>query len=285
MKHVTEYHSCYDELLSMLLNKQKSNNNDKKVNLVTNAGKETTLTAQEIILYSLLLHKCIESNFQQETITYKELQELRNKRVGKVEILDIFTYEAFNKSFRGLCTKYVDYDLKESRLKSKISHRKEKHPLVIIRSVKTNGTNKLISYSLGPFGKTLIESKRYSTLVPSKYFQVRFKEIMKYELALYVCKILYLERRKKKDSITIKLPTIMKNINKYQTIDNQLVRLSNCLEYHGPNIKRLWELMRNSVNELLYELKCEYKIKDYDIQIPNSINNYKDIKWKILVDK
>ena len=239
------------------------------------------MTAQEIILYSLLLHKCIESNCEQETISYKELQELRNKR----ETLDMITYKAFNTAFKGLCTKYVDYDLKECRQKIKISHRKGNHPLVIVRKVNTNGTDKLICYSLGPFGKTLIESKRYSTLVPNKYFQIGFKEIMKYELAIYVCKILYLERRKKKDSITIKLPTIMKNINKYQTIDNQLVRLSNCLEYHGPNIKRLWELMRNSVNELLYELKREYKIKDYDIQIPNSINNYKDIKWKILVDK
>ena len=281
MKHVIEYHSCYDELLSTLLNKQKSKNNDKKVNLVSKDGNETTMTAQEIILYSLLLHKCIESNCEQETISYKELQELRNKR----ETLDMITYKAFNTAFKGLCTKYVDYDLKQCRQKIKISHRKGNHPLVIVRKVNTNGTDKLICYSLGPFGKTLIESKRYSTLVPNKYFQIGFKEIMKYELAIYVCKILYLERRKKKDSITIKLPTIMKNINKYQTIDNQLVRLSNCLEYHGPNIKRLWELMRNSVNELLYELKREYKIKDYDIQIPNSINNYKDIKWKILVDK
>ena len=281
MKIPVEYHSCYDELLSMLLNKQKSKNNDKKVNLVTKDGSETTLTAQEIILYSLLLHKCIESNWEQETISYKELQELRNKR----ENLDMITYKAFNKAFKGLCTKYVDYDLKECRQKIRISHRKERHPLMIVRNVKTNDNDKLICYSLGPFGKTLIESKRYSTLVPNKYFHIGFKEIMKYELAIYVCKILYLERRKKKDSITIKLSSIMKNVNKYQISDNNLIRTSNCLDYGGPNIGRLWKLMSKSVDELLQELKYEYKIKEYNVQKSHVINNYKDIKWKILFNK
>ncbi len=285
MKQVIEYHSCYDELLTMLFNNRKAKNNDKQVKLVNSNGKETDLTAQEILIYSLLLHKCIESNYHKETITYKELQELRNKRTGNKETLDKTTYNAFNTAFRGLCNKYVDYDLMESRTNSKISHRKDSHPLVIVSNNKKVGTNKLISYSLGPFGKTLIESRRYSTLVPNKYFQVSFKEIMKYELALYVCKILYIERRKKKDSITIKLPSIMKNINKYQILDNKLIRSSNCLDYSGPNVKRLWKLMSNSVNELLQELKYEYKIKDYNVQKSHVINNYKDVKWKIVFDK
>ena len=219
MKHNVEYHSCYDELLSMLFNKMKAKNNDKYVKLVNSKDEDSSLTAQEILIYSLLLHKCIESNYHKETITYKELQELRNKRTGNIEVLDKVTYEAFRTAFRGLSTKYVDYDLMESRTSNRITHRKEKHPLIKLCNIKTIGTDKLISYSLGPFGQTLIESKRYSTLIPNKYFQIGFKEIMKYELALYVCKILYMERRKKKDSITIKLPSIMKNINKYQIVE------------------------------------------------------------------
>ena len=39
MKTIIEYHSCYDELLSMLFNNRKAKNNDKQVKLVNSNGK------------------------------------------------------------------------------------------------------------------------------------------------------------------------------------------------------------------------------------------------------
>jgi len=287
MKRGRDFHSCYDELLSMLfLGNNELSSSDKYVRLISIKDKSlTTLSAHEVLLYSLLLHKCIETKSEVCTISYKELQDLRNKRSGNSKVLDNYTSKAYDKAFYGLCTKYIEYDLKETRKRSKISYRKYGHPLMYLYNSKLleNG-NKIIHFSLGPFGKTLLESKRYSTLVPNKYFQVGFNEIMKYEIALYICKIIFIERRKKKHQLIITLPYIMRNVNKYITLDKQLLKACSCYEYKGANVKRLWRLIQDNANLILEQLKLEYKIKDYTILDLNFDNGYTDIRWKILLD-
>lgn len=252
------------------------------------------LTAQEMIIYSLLLHKCIDNQNEEQTISYKEIQILRNKRIGKSKLLDDITQKAYDKAFLGLCQKRISYDLGETRKKYKITYRTATHPLLIVNGVQElcNG-DKIINYSLGPFGKTLIESKRYSTLVPTKYFQLNFNETMTYQIALYICKIIFIERRKRKDTVTITLNSIMKNINKFMVTQKyDLVKCCMAAYYTGPNIKRLWYGVIMKVDELLETLKGELKIRDfkgtYEI-IEHSIYSYdyqyKNVKWVIYFNK
>lgn len=283
---IINYHSCYDEMLSKLFltpKKIKENTNlELKQNEIITIN--SSLTAHEVLIYSLLLHKCIELNSEFASISFKELQELRNKRCGKKQVLDIATANAYNTAFSNLIDKRIKYDLDniDKKRKNKITYRRAEHPLVIINDVKClDNRNKVIDYSLGEFGKTLLESKRYSTLLPRKYFQINFKEIMTYELALYICRIIYIERRKKKDYITITLESIMKNTNKYVTDNKQLIKNGNCLEYNGSNVKRLWKLIINNVNEVLEQLKFEYVIKNYTIQDLNIDKEYTNVKWKL----
>lgn len=320
-----EFKSCYDELLSKLFLMTFEDNIN--YNEVENADGETSirlistepqiiqrntennscyyannypnipcyynnvfdLTAHEILIYSLLLHKCIVEQSEKSTISYAELQQLRNKRVGKTRVVDEATLKAYDKAFQGLCEKRIKYDLKESRKNKKISYRAYEHPLLIINDLKElcNG-DYIINYSLGPFGKTLIESKRYSNLVPSKYFKLNFNEVMSYEIALYICRIIYINRKKKKP-ITITLNSVMKNISKFMNSEKYgLVKYCDAYYYSGPNVKRLWNSVIMKVIELLDILKDELKIKDYvgnyDI-IENTpyLTNYKfkDVKWII----
>ncbi len=329
---VLEFHSCYDELLSKLflmtyeLRSTKNSSIDNKsgttVGLISKKpivtervvehnsyyflehnfyeGKTRIynnvydLSAQEMIIYSLLLSKCIEEKNEEQVISYKEIQHMRNKRVGKSKLLDDTTLKAYDKAFLGLCKKQIYYDLGDTREKYKITYRSSRHPLLIVHDVKVlcNG-DKIIKYSLGPFGKTLIESKRYSNLVPRKYFQLNFNETMTYQIALYVCKILFIERRKRKTTVTITLNSIMKNINKFMmTKKYDLVKCCIAAYFTGPNTKRLWSNVIIKVNELLETLKIELKIRDfkgtYDV-IENTPYlydyQYKDVKWIIYFDK
>lgn len=296
---IHSYHSCYDEMLSSLfLISTNLKNKDVKTRKVELYSKATdskgdnclnfnvSMTAHEILVYSLLLHKCIETNTETSTISYKELQLLRNKRYGKKVVIDSDTLKAYNNTFRGLCNKYIKYDYENKSKKIKITHCKGEHPLLLISKVDIlNNNDKVINYSLGPFGKMLLEKRRYSTLLPNKYFQINFNEVMTYESALYICRIIYIERLKKKDYITITLNSIMKNTNKYVIKNKELIKVGTCLEYNGHNIKRLWNLITNNVNEILNELKLEFVIKDYIIQDLNSNKEYKNIKWKVLLDK
>lgn len=263
IKNENEYHSCYDEMLNYIFN-----------NIDNDLVKTTEqLTAHEIIIYSILLHKCIEEKKEESSISYTELQKLRNKRSGKNKAIDTLTLQAYDKAIYCLANNYVSYNLNDKRTKYKITYKQYEHPLLILDDVKeeANG-NKIIKYSLGPFGKTLIESKRYSTLVPRKYFQLNFNETTAYQIALYICRIIYIERRKKKTSTTITLKSILSNINKFGNHNNQLISVSNCYDYNGPNKKRLYDNVINRTNELLDELISEEKIISYE---------YKDIKSSI----
>lgn len=245
------------------------------------------MTAHEIIVYSLLLHKCIESQIEIQEVSYGELQRMRNKRVGNKRLLDIATKNAYINAIRGLCKKRIKYNLGETRKRRKITYREAEQPLLIITETrKLDNGDRIIKYSLGPFGKTLIESKRYSTLVPSDYFRINFNEIMSYQIALYICKIIYIERFKKSDTITLKLNSIMKNINKFVITDNYVIA-SRCslYDYHGENTKRYWDSTISKVNKLLETLKYEYKIKDFKnvCQITDTHygikNDYQNVKW------
>lgn len=328
MKNNThEFHSCYDELLSKLflmtyenamnLKEAIDDEGETSVSLISNepqaidrVTKDNTcyftnnyntstlynniydLTAHEIIIYSILLHKCIEEQSEECTISYKEIQQLRGKRIGKSKLLDNTTMNAYDKAFSGLCEKYIKYNLGTSRQKYKITYRKHSHPLLIINDIQQlcNG-DMFINYSLGPFGKTLIESKRYSNLVPKQYFQINFNEVMVYQIALYICRIIYINRKKSKP-ITITLNSIMKNISKFMNTEKYgLVKYCCALYYGGPNVKRLWDSVIIKVAELLETLKKELKINSYHGNyeiIKNSLylekDQYKEVKWIIYLN-
>ncbi len=321
-KTSNEYYSCYDEMLSMLFStsfedingiaKATTKNNGISLSLISrkpqivfsgvekgmfhffnildnnNYDNAYDLTGHEIILYSLLLHKCIETQDEEATITYEELQRLRKKRFGKTKLLDDKTYKAYNKVFIGLSNKIIQYDLGDKRENKNITYRKYQHPLLIIYDVTSSPNHNLfIKYSLGPFGKTLIESKRYGKLVPRQYFQINFNEIMSYQIALYICRLIYIERRKHKAHLTVKLTSIMKNIDKYMNSNKHgLVKCCNAFAYSGPNVKRLWDATINKVNVLLEILKSEMTIIDFksnlDLQYSEYYTisyTYQNVKW------
>ena len=262
-----EYHSCYDELLTYLFN--NSSNDILKVS--------DSLTAHEIIIYSLLLHKCIEEHSEESATSYLEIQKLRKKRCGKTKILDDLTLNAYDKAIYGLANKIINYNLGDRRKKYKITYKEHNHPLLKLyaATIEPNG-NRIINYSLGPFGKMLIESKRYSTLVPNKYFQLNFSETATYQIALYICRIIYIERRKKKNFTTISLKSILSNTNKFNKCNNELIGKSNCYEYKGPNKKRICTNIIKKTNEILETLLQEEKITHYEFKIINNCS-----KWLI----
>ena len=285
-KQTFEFHSCYDELLSMLfMMNSKKTDNEKYVNVFLKSSTASThLSAHEILLYSLLLHKCIECGSEKGTISYEELQKLRNKRCGNIKLFDEDTLNAYNDAFKGLLTKHISFNVGGKR--TNVTYKSKEQPILLLyNSENLDNGNKIITYSLGPFGKTLLESKRFSTLVPNKYFQINFKEITKYELALYICRLIYINSKKRDKQLTITLSSIMKSINKYVVVDKQLTRSCSCMEYKGPNVKRLWNYVSDNVSLLLEQLKLEYKIQDYNIQDMNTDKGYSNIKWKLYLNK
>ena len=254
------------------------------------------LTAHEIIIYSLLLHKCIENQSEEQEISYSELQRLRHKRIGKTKVLDDATKQAYNNAFQGLGKKRIKYSLDTKKRSKKITYGEGEHPLLIIRNVSCleNG-DKIIKYSLGRFGKTLIEAKQYSTLVPAEYFKINFNEVMTYQIALYVCRILFIQKqprkKQKQPEFTIKLTSIMKNTSKFINSEKYGIVKYGCslYYYNGENTKRYWESTIKKVNELLETLKHEYKIKDYKfiyetIETAYGIKyDYQNVKWIIQI--
>lgn len=283
---VQEQYGCYyQSVVYSEITKQVKN---------CNYDNSFDLTAHEIIIYTLLLSKCIENQSEVQEISYKEIQMMRNKRIGKTKLLDVSTFNAYNKAFAGLSRKKLKYDLLNSRRSKKITYRKGEHPLLIVLDVKKidNG-DRYIKYSLGQFGKTLIESKRYSTLVPKSYFRINFNEVMHLQIALYVCKLLYINQRKKSKTMTLQLSSILKNITRWGESEKfGLVKLGYPMfDTNSDNNKRSWDHIVRVTIELLDTLKAELKIKDYTQSFKMIVlKNYptacmKDFKWIIEFNK
>ncbi len=185
-------------------------------------------TAQDIVIYRILISHFI--NYQQDGVATITLDMIHSKYRGKnyayksgVDRFDKQTLKAYINVFNKLSTLELTINFGESKLKS-FKYLQEKGRYFFKQKLLTfcsdinvnNISTAEIKYSLGDFGTYICTSKQYGQFLPSVFYQLRFNQIDTFNMAVYISRMIVINRRKR-DSVTIHISTLLSRINKYDT--------------------------------------------------------------------
>lgn len=183
-------------------------------------------SAQDIMIYRILLSHFI--NHQVDGIATITLDMIHNQYRGKsfmykenASKYDEATLMAYKKSLKKLSTMEILIQFAESKRKAfqhliysgKYSFI---HKLLILNDESSleNLTTATISYSLGDFGKYIMQSKQYGQIMPEELYMLRFNQIDAFNIGTYITRMIFMNRRGR-TSLTIYVSTLLSRINKY----------------------------------------------------------------------
>lgn len=186
------------------------------------------LSAHDIIIYRILLSNYMQHNTKGvATITLDDIhKKYRGKsfmyKGGKERFSDE-TLKAYITSLVKLSHINVHISFADSSSKTFVAYKNDetyyfKHPLLQIKSTLSVEclTNEPITYSLGKFGEYLSRFRHYGAHVPIKLYQINFNQIDILTMALYIGKMMFINRRGKK-FYRLYISTLLSNIIKYNS--------------------------------------------------------------------
>lgn len=220
------------------LNMKLSNDNILKNNY--------SLSAQEIIIYLILLHHYIISSTDKAAITIKEL----NKEYRQIRSMNDCLFDTYIKTLYRLSNKKLSFKIKKKYVGNhKLTNYYDTHNLLNIIDLIPLDKDYRVIYDLGTFGKIIKESKNYSTIVPKGVYSCKRSQINYLLLFLYISRIVYMNRNQKHQAKTLSLRTICKNICKY--------------DKKGFNMNITYEDVFDGIQKLI--CNKEYNIQFYEL--------------------
>lgn len=223
-------------------------------------------------------------------ITIKEIhQKYRNKTLKKFSQIDEKTVESYIKAIKALSKKKVTVNTEACKDKIRYIKRYEItcniDTMLHYTAILSEDRTKLVSikYNLGNFGKLLLASKRMTSQFPVELLECSYKEITKIFIGLYISKILFINKKKKKSEkgITISALAILRNIVFYDTNGNNTSKT--LLERLEEKEKQNYSLLKSFENSLIKVLELYKKhnyIKDYEVDKITG-KNYKSKATKV----
>ena len=122
-----------------------------------------------------------------------------------------------------------------------------------------------IEYSLGRFGDYLVQSRQYGQILPSEVFELRFNQINTLNIAIYLGKLVFINRKYKK-TYKISVYTLLTRFNKYDK--NGFSTSTSYMDYlikltPTKRTKKV-QLINEQINYVLDLLVRDEKIFDYE---------------------
>lgn len=260
----------------------------------TTVSSGILLANRDIIIYRILLSHYINNQENgYATITLDEIhQKYRDKnfmyKSGK-DRFDKDTLQAYEQAFRKLCSLTIQVKFEHSKMKS-FKYFLDKDKMTFYQPLlKTNVdvftvdlTAVPITYSLGDLGTYFLNGGRYNQIMPREFYELRFNQIDTFNIALYICRMIFINRRKKE--ITIRVSTLLSNIMKYKK--DGLSTGATYLEYLKTieSVKRSKQIkqLKNQIEYVLELLVVQSRVREYKIV---GQFNYKFIKVEELALK
>ena len=215
-----------------------------------------SLSAQEIVVYLILLHHYIVSQTDNAVITIKQI----NKEYRQIRSINDYLYDGYLRTIQKLYRKKVHYDIKKKYVGShKIVNQSDTHKLLnIVECIRLKKDCKLV-YNLGNLGKILRDSRNYSTIVPKGIYSCKYANINFLLIFLYLSRMVFINRnqkRRKQPLKRISLRTICQNICKYNRQGyNMNITYADVFDN---NIKYVDKLMYD--NQFLKFMEDEYRV-------------------------
>lgn len=278
--------TCHDELFYHLIIPKVENQNDKtSIKLV---GTEKLFSAQEIFMLMIILDHYKKTDALGVPLTFKFIQtSYRNRRLGKEHSIPKPDYRNFAKAINGLKNKWISLEIKNTRRRYHINNSKySSRRLININFTKGVRGNVIFDYGLGEYGNVLMVSKRFSDILPIDIIRLPYKQVSALYIGLYLSRLIFINRRKKKTQFNVTIKSIMKNIMLHTVNgDNTGITLLSKLEQSIPNKYSYICNFRNHLEmvlKMLIENKsiASYEVLPLDIEDMN-ISNYEKLKLQI----
>lgn len=211
----------------------------------------------------------------------------RNKRLGKKQSVPRPAYRNYARALNRLTKKWISFEIKNARKRYHINNSKfHCKRLVNFNYGEVVKGDVTFDYHLGDFGNVLLVSKRFSDILPIDIIRLPYKQISILYIGLYLSRLIFINRRKKKTNFNVTLKSIMENIMLHKVNgDNTGVSLLSKLEQNIPNKYSYINNFKKHLEIVLKMLVENKSIKLYEILPLNiediNISNYEKCKLQI----
>lgn len=272
MKRTEKYFlTIHDELFSDLIVPSKLEKlNHRKAN-ASFIEDNSLFTTHELILLIILFDFKLKYPDNSISLSYIH-QRYRNKRIGKTYVMSKADLDAYKIALNGLQTKMIMLKTNNTRYRFHQDHKEINNQSIFdITEINSKSNGDLIfKYSFKEYGEIISKSRRYSNMLPIDILRIPYKQIMKLYIALYISRLIFINRKKKKLEFTITIDSIMKNIRihnvKGEDVGINLYQLVNSQDIRKYSKSKLFNIY---LNEVLEMIKLKEEIHDYRLSTEN----------------
>ena len=161
--------------------------------------------------------------------------------------------------------------------------------LNVHKSIEENG-NVRFDYALGEYGDILLQSKRYSDILPIDIIRLSYQRSTAIYIALYLSRLIYINKRKRSNSITITINSLLENVMIHDRFGKNTGKtLRAVLDEPIPNKYTYMNIFRKHLKYVLELLIRDSVIESYQV-MPQSLEeirvcNYEKGKLQIVLKK
>lgn len=287
MKKEQVFYTFHDELFYQLaLPKTKVKEGGASVKL-TNGSR--LLSTQELFLIMILLDHYKKNDGLGVPISFRDIQiNYRNKRLGKSHYLPRKDYVAYVRALNGLQDKWINLDIKQRKRCHIKATKYDNNLLLRLQASKEESGNVVFEYAFGEYGDVLLQSKRFSDIIPIDIVRLSYQQITAVYLALYLSRLIFINKRKKNHTFAITVNSLMENVmihkkcgmNTGKTLNEILLDdITNKYTYINTFKKHLKYVLDLFVRDGVIQ---SYKIIPVELS-EISIKNYKKGKLQIVI--
>lgn len=239
-------------------------------------------TIHELILWTILIdfrikHPCTDYSISLSYIHKK----YRGKRTGKTEVMSKSDLDAYISALNGLQRKRINLKTGRTRLRYHQNNKEINNGRIFkITNItgKENG-DLAFEYTLGNYGEIIYQCKRYSDMLPMSILKIPYKQIMKLYIAMYISRLIFINRRRGKSDFVITIESIMKNIRIHNAdgIDTGINLYELMNEKNLSKYSKL-KLFNTYLNDVLEMLKLKGSINNYDMSLEDGWKCHIDLK-------
>lgn len=187
----------------------------KKKTSVKILGKNQTFTSHELFLIIILLDHYKKYGSIDCSLTFSHIHKnYRNKRTGRTIVMSEDELKIYKEAINSLQHKKIELEIKNTRKKYGVNNTYISDFRLLIITAYTESDNGDISfnYTFSQYGQILLDSKRYSDILPIELLHISYQQVMLLYIGIYLSRLIFINQRKKQSDFMINISSIMKHI-------------------------------------------------------------------------
>ena len=280
-------YTFHDELFYDLIMPHKENK--KRKTSVELLGNNQSFTTHELFLIFILLDHYKKFGSIDCHLTFSHIHKnYRNKRTGRTIVMNQKELQIYKNAINSLQQKRIKLEIKNTRKRYGVNNTYISDFRLLIITAYTEQENGDISfdYTLSQYGQVLLNSKRFSDILPIEILHISYQQAMILYIGIYLSRLIFINQRKKQSEFTINISSIMKHIRMHDKQGNDTGKtLYEILKDNISNKYTYLNTFKKDLENVLYLIYKNGKIYNrrfISIELENlNVKNYELSKLQI----